>query len=41
MKQRLYGIVCANITPMDQKGEVDFASLRKLVETALREYEAE
>jgi len=32
MKQRLYGIVCANITPMDQKGEVDFASLRKLVD---------
>ena len=28
----LYGIVCANITPMDEQGHVDFASLRSLVD---------
>ena len=31
--KKLYGIVCANITPMNAKGEVDFESLKKLVDT--------
>lgn len=31
MNKKLYGIVCANITPMDKKGELDMASLKKLV----------
>lgn len=29
--KKLYGIVCANITPMTEKGEIDIVSLRKLV----------
>lgn len=31
-EKRLFGIVCANITPMDTKGELDLASLKKLVD---------
>lgn len=30
--KKLFGIVCANITPMNAKGEVDFDSLKKLVD---------
>jgi dihydrodipicolinate synthase/N-acetylneuraminate lyase len=30
--KKLYGIVCANITPMDKEGQVDIVSLGKLVE---------
>lgn len=30
--KKLYGIVCANITPMNAKGEVDFDSLKRLVD---------
>lgn len=30
--KKLYGIVCANITPMDNDGEVDIDSLKKLVD---------
>ena len=29
--KKLYGIVCANVTPMDTNGELDIASLKKLV----------
>ena len=29
--KKLYGIVCANITPMDVNGEIDFESLENLV----------
>lgn len=29
--KKLFGIVCANITPMDAKGELDLCSLEKLV----------
>lgn len=31
-RKRLFGIVCANITPMDIKGELDLTSLKKLVD---------
>lgn len=31
-EKRLFGIVCANITPMDVKGEVDLESLKRLVD---------
>ena len=31
-QKRLFGIVCANITPMDAKGDLDLASLKKLVD---------
>jgi len=30
--KKLYGIVCANITPMNKAGEVDYESLNKLVD---------
>lgn len=30
--KKLYGIVCANITPMTKDGELDLASLKKLVD---------
>lgn len=29
--KKLYGIVCANVTPMDRNGQVDTASLKRLV----------
>lgn len=29
--KKLYGIVCANVTPMDKNGELDMASLKRLV----------
>ena len=30
--KKLYGIVCANITPMNAKGQVDYESLKRLVD---------
>ncbi|MDD6882251.1 MAG: dihydrodipicolinate synthase family protein [Eubacteriales bacterium] len=30
--KKLYGIVCANVTPMDETGNIDFESLKNLVD---------